>query len=237
MILLDDVVASLDQFFVIERFPDEPGRLCRPSSRPIDRIGLALEPGPGLAKWVRDQQIDALFLHRTWSGTPLDLPNDVGIFSYHLPFDERLALGYNPRLAVALGMSEVEVLGKKQGHALGMIGDVRVRHVAEYFRIVRDVFGGYDEAHTPEQYAVTRVAVVGAMNKTLVHLAAARGADVYITGQYRQQGRVGVLETGIGVVIVGHARSEAWGLRALAGVLRERWAGLEVLLAPGLYAK
>lgn len=237
MIYLDAVVTALDEFFVIERFPDEPERLCRPSSRPIHRLGLALEPGPGLAEWVQEQQIDALFLHRPWSDARLPIPDDVGIISYHLPFDERLALGYNPRLAVALGMTDTEVLGRKHGHALGMIGNVRVRHVAEYFRVVRDVFGGYEEAHTPEQFSVTRVAVVGAMNKTLVHLAASRGADVYITGQYRQQGRIGVLETGIGVVIVGHARSEVWGLRALAGVLRERWAGLEVILAPGFYAK
>jgi putative NIF3 family GTP cyclohydrolase 1 type 2 len=112
MILLDDVVASLDQFFVIERFPDEPERLCRPSSRPIHRMGLALEPGPGLAEWVQEQQIDALFLHRPWSEMPIDLPNDVGIVSYHKPFDERLALGYNPRLASALGLIDFEVLGR-----------------------------------------------------------------------------------------------------------------------------
>jgi hypothetical protein len=32
------------------------------------------------------------------------------------------------------------------------------------------------------------------------------------------------------VFVVGHRRSEEWGLRALAGVLRERWSALEVVL-------
>ena len=70
------------------------------------------------------------------------------------------------------------------------------------------------------------------MTEALVHEASERGADVYITGQLRQPGRVAMLDTGIGVIAVGHKRSEAWGLRALAHVLRERWATLEVVLPP-----
>lgn len=54
---------------------------------------------------------------------------------------------------------------------------------------------------------------------------------IYITGQLRQPAQAAVLETGISVVGVGHHRCEQWGLRALAGVLRERWSRLEVVLA------
>ena len=81
---------------------------------------------------------------------------------------------------------------------------------------------------------VSRVAVVGAMTDALVREAASRGADVYTTGQLRQPAQAAVLETGIGVVGVGHRRCEEWGLRALAGVLCERWSRLEVILPPCL---
>jgi len=78
-------------------------------------------------------------------------------------------------------------------------------------------------------FKVPGVAVVAAMTDPLVR-EAARGAEVYVMGHFRQPAKEAVLNTGIGVIVVGHRRSEEWGLRALAGVLRERWCGLEVLL-------
>ena len=89
-----------------------------------------------------------------------------------------------------------------------------------------------DEVHGGGQSEVKRVAVVGAMTDALVREAASRGADLYVTGQFRQPARNAVIETGINVIVVGHRRSELWGLRALAGVVRERWFRLEVII-PG----
>jgi len=75
------------------------------------------------------------------------------------------------------------------------------------------------------------VAVVGAMTDALVREAAERGATLYITGQFRQPAKLAVAQTQIGVIVVGHRRSELWGLQALTGVVRERWSGLEVVNA------
>ncbi len=231
MILTNNIADSLDDFFHTRQYREEPS-VVQASARPVRRLGLALEPWPGMAEWAAASEIDALFIHRAWSLAPGVLPADIGVVSNHTGFDEQLTLGFSPRLADALGMSAISVLGQKEGRPCGMIGSVPSQTVAHYYKHVRDVFGGYEESHTCEQDRVTKVAVVGAMTKTLVHQASERGASVYITGQYRQPGRIGVLETGIGVVIVGHQRGEEWGLRALAGVLRERWSGLEVVLAP-----
>jgi putative NIF3 family GTP cyclohydrolase 1 type 2 len=46
----------------------------------------------------------------------------------------------------------------------------------------------------------------------------------------RKPAQAAVLETGIGIVGVGHRRCEEWGLRAMSGLLRERWSRLEVIL-------
>ena len=67
------------------------------------------------------------------------------------------------------------------------------------------------------------------MNDALVREAADRGANLYVTGQYRKPGQEAVDETGIAVVAVGHRRSEEWGLRALAHLLRQRWPELDVM--------
>jgi putative NIF3 family GTP cyclohydrolase 1 type 2 len=231
MVYLTDLTQFLDRCFAVERYGGDQGGVYRPSSRPIRRLGLALEPWPGLSNWVAEEGIDSLFLHRPWR-LPPGLPADqIGIVAYHLAFDEHLTVGLNRRLADVLLMDAVVTLGEKEGRPIGMIGNVAAQSFAEHSTQIRAIFGGYDQAHPSAISPITSVAVVGAMNDALVREAAARGAQSYITGQWRQPARNAVVETGIGVVAVGHRRSEEWGLRALAGMIRERWAGLEVVLA------
>jgi putative NIF3 family GTP cyclohydrolase 1 type 2 len=49
----------------------------------------------------------------------------------------------------------------------------------------------------------------------------------------RAPGTEAVARTGIGVAAVGHRRSERFGLRVLAGLLRRRFAALDVRVAEG----
>lgn len=217
----------LDQLFDVQQFGEDQGGVYRTSRRPIQRLGLALEPWPQLAAWASAEHLDALFLHRPWK---LQLQQDIGVVAYHLAFDEYLTLGFNSRLATVLGISGLEVLGYKSGRPIGMLGKVFTPSFPHYASLVAEVFGDLDQATANATTEVSQVAVVGAMSDTLVREAAARGAEVYVTGQLRQPAAQAVRETGIGVLVVGHRRSEEWGLRALAGVLRERWAGLEVVL-------
>jgi putative NIF3 family GTP cyclohydrolase 1 type 2 len=178
--------------------------------------------------------LDALFLHRPWRLAQGAVGDGVGVLWSHLPFDERLTTGLNPRLADALGLGGVEPFGRKAGRPLGMIGDWAPRGWQEGAADVTAVFGGCDAAvGGAAGVPVTRVAVVGAMTDALVREAAARGAALYVTGQLRQPARDAVEETGVAVVAVGHARSEWWGARALAHLVAERWGGTTVCLAPG----
>ncbi|WP_392407718.1 Nif3-like dinuclear metal center hexameric protein [Chlorogloeopsis fritschii PCC 9212] len=209
----------------------EKGGIYLPSSRSIRRLGLALEPETQLQEWAIAQNLDALFLHRPWKLQPGQLPPDIGVISYHLPFDERLTIGFNPRLAQVLNMSGLEVLGEKENRAIGMLGEIPTQSFESLCSCVSQVFGGTEQVRTTVCEKVKRVAVVGAMTDLLVREAAERGADIYITGQLRQPAEEAIQETQIGAIAVGHHRSEVWGLRALAGVLQERWLRLEVVLS------
>jgi len=228
-VLINDIAQFLDQFFAIHRFVNDPGGIYCSSTRPISRFGLALEPWSQLAEWAITERLDALFLHRPWQLQPNQLAPDVGVVAYHLAFDERLTLSFNLRLAEVLGISRVEVLGEKEGRAIGMIGEISAQNFTNYCCCIEEVFGGQDEAHVGIRTEIERVAVVGAMTDGLIREAASRGADIYITGQLRQPAQTAVDETGISIVGVGHRRCEEWGIRSLAGVLRERWSGLEVV--------
>ena len=232
MVSLDQLAQFLDQFFSAQRFELDPTGIYRPSTRPIQRLGLALEPWPYLRQWAIATQVDALFLHRPWQLEGEQLPADVGVVSYHLAFDERLTLGFNPLLASILDFLALEELGQKAGRPIGMIGNVSAQGFSSFCDRVRSVFGGCEAIEKGNLSEVTKVAVVGAMTDVLVREAKTQGAQVYITGQFRQPARTAVMETGINVIVVGHRRSEEWGLRALAGILCDRWPELEVILPP-----
>lgn len=227
--------------FSVDRYPaNEQGGVYRPSERPIRRLGLALEPFPDLKKWINEEQLDALWLHRPWQLNDKVLPPDLGVLYHHLPFDETLTMGFSPRMAAAFGATSVlEPLGYKQAtletgerlpeRPIGMVFDGATLEFDGWLNQVKALFGGYDRAEagqslTRSNHDLSRIAVVGAMNDNLVHEAAERGADIYITGQYRKQAQEAVDVTGIAVIAVGHRRSEVWGLRELANLLQEHWS-------------
>lgn len=233
LIFLEDIREFLDRLFLVHCYNEaERGGVYLPSSRRIKRFGLVLEPGTQLKEWALANSVDGLFLHRPWKLQPSQLPSNVGVISYHLPFDERLTLGFNRRLAEVLGISSITVLGHKDTRAIGMIGDVSIQSFSNLSNCINQVFGGYEQVLAAEQTEVRKIAVVGAMTDLLVREAADKGADVYITGQLRQPALEAMQETKIAAIAIGHRRSEAWGLRVLAGLLRERWASLEVIIAP-----
>jgi putative NIF3 family GTP cyclohydrolase 1 type 2 len=230
MTSLSAIETFLNEFFQVERYPQETNGVVRPTERPIKRIGIALEPFPDMANWVELEDLDALVLHRAAKLDPETFSESVGILGYHLPFDERLTLGWNLRLAEVLGITDTEVIGRKQERPLGMIGNVMKHTLDDYDQQVFTVFGGYEEVHPGVHHEIRRVAVVGAMTEALVQEASERGADLYLTGQMRQPGRAAMQNTGVGVIAVGHRRSELWGLRALAHLLQERFSDLECIL-------
>ncbi|MFD2570160.1 Nif3-like dinuclear metal center hexameric protein [Spirosoma soli] len=242
---LDEIAAFLQKEFATERYPNnEQGGIYKATNRSIQRLGLALEPFPGIEEWVEQSAIDALWLHRPWQ---LDLdtwPSDVGVLYHHLPFDETLAMGFSPRMATALGaLDQLQPLEGKQAtnesgellpqRPIGMLFNGDEQEFDGWLHLVKTMFGGYDRAEAGRSLVnsrtgISRLAVVGAMNDSLIREAADRGAELYITGQYRKQAQEAVDETGIAVIAVGHRRSEEWGLGALAELLRERWPALTV---------
>jgi putative NIF3 family GTP cyclohydrolase 1 type 2 len=236
---LNDIGRSLQTRLLTDRFPvAEQGGVFRASDRPVRRIGLALEPSPRLAEWVRTNQLDALWLHRPWRLDLATLPPDIGVLYHHLPFDERLTMGYNPTLAAALLLDSLEEFGYKEatdnaGNALpprpvGFIGRALPRPFYDWKAMIREQFGGFDRAEAGRVLSPTCVAVAGAMTPALIEEAHARNVDLYITGAYRPSAQAAVEATGVAIVAIGHGRTEAWGLRALARLLRRQWPTLAV---------
>lgn len=229
MIDLDELVQFLDQFFLKHRYPEDLNGVYRAGNRPLQRLGLTLDPFIGFSDWIDTHQIDAVFLHRPWKLELESIATNIPVIAYHLAFDERLTLGLNFRLSEALNLINPQPLGYKENRPIGMIGEIPPQAFDRYVQQIDQIFGGY-ESISGELDSVSKVAIVGAMNDALIREASQRGAELYLTGQFRTAAKQAVLETAMRVIEIGHHRSERWGLRALANVLRERWANLQVLI-------
>ncbi|GHF32896.1 putative NIF3 family GTP cyclohydrolase 1 type 2 [Deinococcus metalli] len=199
---------------------DEPEALRRPGPEPVARLALALEP-----KDVPDDlAADALFLHRSrhvdgrWPG--------MGIVAAHDGFDAQLTTGPNRRLAAVLGWQDVREV-TWEGRVVG----VTARPPQATWEALRSALhaelGGEDTSIPPAVTGAPRVALMNAMNPALMALAADLGVTVYLTGELRPSAVAAAREHGVGVVALGHRRTELWGLRTLARELVAAFPGLE----------
>jgi len=206
---------------------------------PVARLGLALEPWPGLRAWIAAEALDAVLLHRHWSLTLDGWPAEIGVLASHDAFDRRYGFGRTPELADALALTVGDAhdsLGDRDGHPLGSVGTVRdggAMDAATLRAALMRTFGGVEaELAPPHAMApTTRVAMARAMTPALVERAAALGAGAYVTGQLRAPAREAAMRTGLHVLAVGHRRAEEWALGVLARAIGAAWPGLDVRTA------
>lgn len=229
---LSAIAAYLETLLGSERVPDEPRTIYRPSTRSIRRLGLALEPWTEMRRWIDQERLDALFLHRPWQLDTQTLPEELGVLASHRGFDRTLTYGFNLRLATALQMTNVVACAFKDGQPLGMLGEIQPTSYDVQAEMLAEIFGTPPQLTGKDRAIINRIAVVGAMTEAFVHEVATQGAQLYITGQLRRPAIQAVEQSGLSVAALGQAAGEYWGLRALAGLLRERWAQLTVVLVP-----
>jgi putative NIF3 family GTP cyclohydrolase 1 type 2 len=199
---------------------------------PIARLGLALEPWPGLPAWTAQERLDGLFLHRPW-GLGAAPPPGIAVVANHDGFDRRFGFGDNPELHAALHLHPLVRLAERDSYPLGTVAEGAARSAEQLRSELVAMFAGLDEerAGSPDR-AISRVAFARAMTVELVQEAVARGAHAYVTGQLRRPALAAAAGAGLHLFAVGHRRSERWGLQIMATKLVQRWPGLVVRVAP-----
>jgi putative NIF3 family GTP cyclohydrolase 1 type 2 len=191
-----DLVALLDRLL-------GPGSQELRAHPRVDRLVLALDPPPP----ADIEQADAVLLHRSHGFDP---PPGVGVVACHDPFDRALGLAHNGFLHADLGLCEPEILEPKV---------TLHRAPTDIAQRIVDAFGGREGQHLGDGHRIRRVALADAMTERTVERAVGLGADLYVTGTWRVPGAAVVDRSGIGVLVVGHARQERASLARLAGLI------------------
>ncbi|KQR22948.1 Nif3-like dinuclear metal center hexameric protein [Deinococcus sp. Leaf326] len=193
----------------------------------VRRLVLALEPGD-LPPTPPPGEGGALFVHRAfrlgkrWPAWP--------VLTSHDGFDRALTTGENPALAARLGWAAPRTLHWK-GAVTGMVADPGLSW-PDLIKRLDSEFGGHEALIAPaDPGAAARVAVMNAMRPELLREVHAQGIGVYVTGQLRPGAVDTARDLGLGVVALGHRRSEVWGLHQLARELRADFPELETTVA------
>ena len=201
-------------------------RLVRNGPPEVSHLSLALDPSDlpadlpgGLPEGLPGGAVFLHRVHRLGAAFP-----GLAVLNSHDAFDAALTTGPNMPLAERLRWHETEHIELEQ--ASGLIALPPQQDWERLLAALHDEFGGHDALLPPENSGVRRVALMNAMRPELLEAVAAKGVNVYVTGQMRPVALPTARALGLGVIALGHRRTELWGLRQLARELQDAFPDL-----------
>jgi len=236
---LDSVVARLDDRLRTDAYADVDAsanglQVDGPSE--VSRAALAVDAARATAETAVDRGADLLVVHHglAWGGldrvtgrtydrlAPL-FAGDCALYVSHLPLDGHPELGNAAGVCDVLGAAEREPFGALGSETVGLRGRVDGRPVEGLVDRLESELAPERGVHLlpfgPE--TVERVAVVTGSGVDWLDEAAAAGADLFVTGEGKQQVYHEAREAGVNVALAGHYATETFGVRAVGDLLAE----------------
>jgi dinuclear metal center YbgI/SA1388 family protein len=230
---------------------DNPGLAAGDLESKVSRVAVALDVTERTVNDAADNGCELLITHHPIIFKPLgslryDRPapaairaaikRDVALYSAHTNWDSS-PHGTNVVLARLLGLEHTLPLAapaaENGAYGMGVIGELGAAVPLEDFiagvkmkwRLSRcEAFGGADRK-------VKRVAVGGGSCGSMWPIAAAKGADVFVTADLSYHDRQDAFYSGLAMAVADHGEMEKATMPALAALVK-RESGLPVFEAP-----
>lgn len=138
----------------------------------------------------------------------------IALAAMHTNFDN-MHPGVNDALAEKLGLKNVEA-----GENGMCLGEVAETSFAEFRKYVQVCLGGPIRAYGVADKRIRRVAVLGGSGGDFAPLAAAAGADVYVTGEISYHKGLNAVDDGLYILEAGHAATEKPAISKLSDALQ-----------------
>ena len=223
---------------------DNDGLMCCPEpDRKVRRVLVCLDATAEMVKKAIDEQFDVVLTHHPLVFHKLPALNPfepveqklidlcragVGVMSFHTRLDA-LSGGVNDTLAALLGLEEVATFGEE---GIGRVGSLKkALPISDFAALVKEKLGCPAVICADGGRPVRRVAVLGGSGSDDVPLAAAAGADTYLSGEIAFHHLSDAPEVGMNLVVAGHYYTEAPVCRVLAEFVKAADAGIETEIA------
>jgi len=152
---------------------------------------------------------------------------DMSLLAYHLPLDAHAEFGNNAQLGRRLNFPAGEALAPADPASVGSVATLaKPRTLGEVCSRLHEVTGRAPLLIGDRHRAVSRVAWCTGAAQGYVDRAAARGAELYISGEISEPTVHAAREMGLAYIAAGHHATERYGVQALAAHLADSY-GLE----------
>ena len=236
MTAVRDIATYLDEVLDAERFraAEPENALLIDAERPVRRIGAAVNTSARAIEAAAEAGVDLLLVHHA-SWPYIDLrthepkmarlrERGISLYCAHASLDGAAEIGTGPVLAHMIGLSVDGRFAMYQGAQAGVQGPWS-GSLGELGTALESAIGGSPEIHQNAERC-ERVGIVtgsGGLTSWLEE-ALDLGCDTYVTGEGSMYTRLFAREVGIDLVLAGHYRTEAPGIRALAQRTAARFA-------------
>ena len=153
--------------------------------------------------------------------------HNLSLAAYHLPLDAHAELGNNVELARRLGLTVVAGdLGRWPGTKtrIGLRAELAEPATAtELGRRVADTFGGEPVVVPGKPDGIRTIGVISGGATREIYDIIDLGLDAYLCGEGEVWSWNLALEAGVTLIVMGHHRSERYGIQALGGWLERRF--------------
>lgn len=151
--------------------------------------------------------------------------NDMALYAAHLPLDAHPRLGNNAQICRALGLRSLKPFGEYHGQMIGFEGVLpKPMRYATFKKRAATIFGREPQTMDFGKRMVKTVAVVSGGAAGEIDEAGRKGIDVYVSGEPALMAYSLAQEYGVHAVFGGHYATEVFGVRALTGLIRKRFA-------------
>ncbi len=248
--LVGETTAFVDPWRIPDLAPTGLQVRGRPDDIEIDvrRVALAVSTTVGVIEAAADWGAQLLLCHhgmfwgttrpgydaatdaaRPWDLRRADLLRSRGLSlaAYHLPLDAHAEIGNNVELARRLGLTVVACdLGAWPGTAarIGLRAEAARPMTAEALgHRVAGAFGGEPIVVPGKPDGIRTIGIVSGGATREIYEIIGLGLDAYLCGEGEVWSWNLALEAGVTLVVMGHHRSERYGIQALGGWLKRRF--------------
>lgn len=234
---LHELVGYCDELLQSARFRDYcPNGLQVEGAKRVARVAAAVTANQSVLDAAVKWDAHALMVHHGyfWRGEAAEIVGmkkrrlatllgaEMSLLAYHLPLDAHGTLGNNAQLGQRLGFPAGEPLDPQDSTSVGSVATLpEPRRLAELCAEIRELTHRDPLLIGSEQDSVRRVAWCTGAAQGYVERAAARGAELYISGEISEQTVHSARELGIAYIAAGHHATERYGVQALAAHVAE----------------
>lgn len=231
MVLLDDLVSTMDSWLQSGTIPDYPGAingLQLANDKPILRTACAVDACESVISSAVQQGADLLIVHHGmfWSGArPITgafhrklktaISAGLAIYSSHIPLDVHPELGNNIGLANSIGLQDPLPFFPWKGILLGLRGSVDCDRDTLAARLATAVGGPVHVCPGGPSRIQSVGLITGGAGGEITAMAES-GIDTFITGEGPHWSYTAAEEMGINLLYAGHYATETFGVKALA---------------------